>query len=232
MPIHVDIHETVGTLTLDRPARAHAYDATHLQLLEDGLSALLAQGARAIVVRSTGDRAFCGGADLDALEEVEAEDALELKSQRVFNRLATAPVVTVAAIQGPAVAGGCELTLACDLRVVGPQASFSLPEPSLGLIPAAGGTTRLTRLVGPSLAKQVILAGRALSAEAAVACGLALGPADDPWAEAQRLAAQIAARQDPLAVRLAKQIIDRGEAKASLDAERVAEALLYTRRKG
>ena len=183
-------------------------------------------------MRSTGERAFCGGADLDALDAAEPEDALELKSQAVFNRIAAAPVVTVAAVQGPAVAGGCELTLACDLRVVGPRARFSLPEPSLGLIPAAGGTTRLTRLVGPSIAKQVILAGRSLSADAAVACGLALGPAEDPWAEAQRLACEIAARQDPVAVRLAKQIIDRGEAKESLDAERVSEALLYARRKG
>lgn len=230
MPVHVDIHETVGTLTLDRPDRAHAYDATHLQLLENGLSTLLEHGARAIVVRSTGDRAFCGGADLQALARAHPDDALDLQSQRVFNRLAAAPVVTLAAVQGPAVAGGCELALACDLRVVGPGALFSLPEPSLGLIPAAGGTTRLTRLVGPSVAKQVILAGRTLTAEASVAHGLALGPADDPWAEAHRLAATIATRHDPVAIRLAKQIIDRGESKDSLDAERVSEALLYARR--
>lgn len=230
MPIHVAIHETVGTLTLNRTARANAYDSTHLHLLEAGLQRVLDEGAHVVVVRSAGDRAFCAGADLTELREADPLDALDLKSQQVFTALARAPVVTIAAVQGAAVAGGCELALACDLRVVGPRARFALPELSLGLIPAAGGTTRLTRLVGPSVAKQVILAGRSLSADDAVRYGLALGPVDNPWAEAARLAAEIATRQDPVAVRLAKGIIDRGEDPQSLAAERISEAMLYARR--
>lgn len=230
MPVHVDIHDRVGVLTLDRPRRAHAYDSVHLGLLDEGLRAIEASDAVALIVRSTGDGAFCGGADLHELKEARPEDALDLRSQRVFTRIARSRLVSIAAVQGAAVAGGCELSLACDLRVVGPKARFSLPETRLGLVPSAGGTTRLTRLVGPSVAKQVILAGRALSAQDSVRLGLALDIADDPHAEAHRLATEIALHHDPLALRLAKSIVDRGEDAGSLEAERVSEALLYSRR--
>lgn len=229
MPLHVDIHERVGTLTLARPERAHAYDTAHLQMLAVGVRELIDAGVVAAVIRSSGDRAFCGGADLHELRGRSAEDALDLLSQRVFDELARAPFVSVAAIQGPAVAGGFELALACDLRVVGPQARFSLPEVSLGLIPSAGGSTRLPRLVGASVAKQVILAGRTLSAAEACALGLALGPVDDPKAEARALADRMAAAPDPLALQLAKGVLD-ADLAASLRQERLAEAILYGRK--
>lgn len=229
MPLHVDIHERVGTLTLARPERAHAYDTAHLQRLAAGVRELAEAGVVAAVVRSTGDRAFCGGADLEELRTRGPEHALDLLSQRVFDALARAPFVSIAAIQGPAVAGGFELALACDLRVVGPRARLSLPEVSLGLIPSAGGCSRLPRLVGGSVARQVILAGRALSAEEAVSLGLALGPADDPTAEARRLAEALARSPEPLALRLAKGVLD-GDLAASLREERLAEAVLYARR--
>jgi enoyl-CoA hydratase/carnithine racemase len=230
MPIHVAIHERVGALTLDRPRKAHAYDTPHLRALAAGLAQLVADGAVAVVIGSTGDGAFCGGADLDALTGKGPLDALDLLSQRVFDEIARAPVVTIAALHGAAVAGGCELALACDLRVVGPKARFTLPETRLGLIPAAGGCTRLPRLVGPSVAKQVILAGRSLSAEDAARFGLAIGPVDDARAEARALAERVVAHHDPVALRLAKGVIDADDDQASLQAERVAEALLYARR--
>ena len=219
----------VGVLTLDRPKRAHAYGSSLLQALELGFTRLEAT-ASVVIVQSTGEGAFCGGADLSELASADPLSALDLPSQRLFDRIARSPVPTIAAIQGPAVAGGCELALACDLRIVGPRARFSLPEVSLGLIPSAGGCTRLTRLCGPSVAKQVILFGCSLSAEDAVRLGLAVGPEPDPRAAALALATRIAAEHDPVALRLAKQIVDRGDDAASLDAERVAESLLYHRR--
>lgn len=218
----------VGTILLDRPEKAHAYDRAHLDALHDALLSLAAE-VRVIVIASTGTRAFCAGADLDELGAADPLDALDLRSQAVFTALARLPVVTIAAVQGPAVAGGCELTLACDLRILGPNARFSLPETALGIIPSAGGCTRLTRLVGPGRAKQVILGGQSVDAETAVAWGLALCVAPDPLADANALAQEIAKR-DPVALRLAKQIIDRGEDASSLDAERVSEALLYSRK--
>ena len=228
MPVRTQMRATTGVILLDRPERAHAYDRAHLDLLAEAF-ADLSQTARVIVLASTGARAFCAGADLGEMKDADPLDALDLRSQAVFTAIARSPVVTIAAIQGPAVAGGCELALAADLRVVGPRARFSLPETALGIIPSAGGCTRLTRLVGPSRAKQVILGGLQVDAEAAVAWGLALRAAPDPLEDAIALAADVAMR-DPVALRLAKQIIDRGEDSASLEAERVSEALLYSRK--
>ena len=228
MPIRTEQIEQIGVITLDRPDRAHAYDRAHLDALEDAIG-LLSGSARAIVVCSTGKRAFCAGADLNELRQADPIDALDLRSQRVFTILARSPAISIAAVQGPAVAGGCELALACDIRVVGPYARFSLPETALGIIPSAGGCTRLTRLIGPSRAKMVILAGVAIDAQRAVDWGLAMEIAPDPLARALSLAAEIGLR-DPVALRLARQIIDRGEDQGSLEAERVSEALLYTRK--
>jgi len=225
MSILVDIREQVGLLTLDRPEKAHAYDRQHLEALRAGLERL-EKTVSVIIIGSTGDRAFCGGADLSEVGQADPLDALDLFSQRVFNAIAASPIISIAAVHGAAVAGGCELALACDLRVVGPAARFSLPETGMGLIPSAGGCTRLTRLVGPGRAKEIILGGATVDASTAVQWGLAGRLVADPRAEALTLAAHITGR-DPVALRLAKQIIDRDEDPRSLAAERVAEAVLY-----
>lgn len=229
MAILTEIHDRTGLVQIDRRDRANAYDRAHLDALERALDELAPQ-VRVLVICSAGDRAFCAGADLTELHAADPLDALDLRSQRVFNRLAALPLPTIAAVQGPAVAGGCELSLACDIRIVGPNARFTLPETALGLIPSAGGCTRLTRLVGPSRAKQVILAGAHIDAETAVSCGLALKVAPDPRQAALQLASDLCKR-DPVALRLAKAIIDRDEDRASLDQERVSEALLYARKR-
>ena len=230
MSVSIEHQADLGILTLDRPRRAHAYDAAMLETLEGGLDALLDDPQiRVIVVESTGEGAFCGGADLEALKASTPMDALDLRSQRVFDKLARAPKISIAAIQGAAVAGGFELALACDIRVVGPKASFSLPETGLGLIPSAGGTTRLTRLLGPARAKMVILGGREIDAETALTWGLVERVTDRPREDARHLAARVA-RRNPLAQRLAKAIIDLDDPSASLQAERLAEAVLYAQR--
>lgn len=229
MPVHTAIDDGVGTLTLDRPRRAHAYDRAHLLALQAGFAQLAAE-VSVVVVQSTGDRAFCGGADLKAMKRATPLDALDLLSQKVFAELADSPVVTIAAVQGAAIAGGCELALACDLRVVGPNARFALPETALGLIPAAGGCTRLPRLVGQSIARQVILAGATISAEQAVRWGLAVDPvAENAKAAALELARTVA-RRDAVALRLAKQVLGADGRTTSLGMERVAEAVLYARK--
>lgn len=226
MAVLTTIVDSVGVLTLDRPERAHAYDRTHLLALRDGFEELAAK-VQVVVVRSTGDRAFCAGADLKELAEVAPTDALDLLSQNVFAQLADSPVVSIAAVQGAAVAGGCELALACDLRVVGPHARFALPETAIGLIPAAGGCTRLPRLVGQSIAKQIILAGEEITADKAIRWGLATGEvAEDVHAAALALGRRIA-RRSPLALRLAKQVMAADGRSDSLTAERLAEAVLY-----
>ena len=228
MAVHIETQGSIGLLTIDRPERAHAYDRTALEGISSGFSEL-AVHCSTIVIQSTGDRAFCSGADLHEMNQATPLDALDLFSQRVFNTIARSPVISVVAIQGAAIAGGFELALACDIRIAGPNARFELPETALGLVPSAGGSTRLTRLVGPSLAKQVILAGRSLNADEAHRHGLVLEVHADPRGSALKWAQKIADR-DSVAQRLAKGIVDGADDAESLQAERVAEALLYARK--
>lgn len=230
MTVHWERDGAMAVLTLDRPKRANAYDDAMLDAFERALEAILADPeVGALVVEAAGDGAFCGGADLAQMAQAAPESALDLRSQALFDRLARAPLVSVAAVHGAAVAGGFELALACDLRIGGPRARFSLPETGLGLIPSAGGCTRLTRLAGPSRAKQIILGGYDLDARTAVDWGLLAALVEEPRQEARAVARRVAGR-DRLALRLAKQVIDLGDTAASLQAERVAETLLYTRR--
>ncbi len=228
MSIEVQEAEGVTTIRLDRRPRANAYDGPALDALEAAIAGVRTAVA---VIESAGEGAFCAGADRDALAAAAPLSALDLQSQRAFDAIARAPWVSIAAVQGAAVGGGFELALACDLRVAGFGARFWLPEPTLGLIPAAGGCTRLPRLVGRPRAKSVILGGRRLSARDALDWGLVDRVVADPRAAAAAWAREIAARRDPVAQRLAKQLIDSDQpADASLREERVAEALLYSLR--
>jgi len=230
MSVRLEREGSIARIILDRPQRANAYDLAMLEALEAALDQALAEPEHgALVIESAGQGAFCGGADLAQMKQADPLDALDLRSQAVFDRIARSPLVTVAAVHGAAVAGGFELALACDLRVASPQARFSLPETALGLIPSAGGCTRLTRLLGPSRAKQIILAGEVLDARTALEWGLIAALVPEPRQEAMALARKIAGR-DRIALRLAKQIIDIDDDKPSLQAERVAEALLYSRK--
>jgi enoyl-CoA hydratase len=228
MPIHTQLHEGYGVLSIDRQDRANAYDRAHLDAIEEGFAGLSAQ-VHVVVIRAEGRGAFCAGADLHELKTATPEDARTLRSQAVFSAIAASPAITIAAVGGPAVAGGCELALACDLRLVGPAATFKLPETALGIIPAAGGCTRLARLVGSSVAKQLILGGRTLSAQDALQLGLALQLSEDVDQAAYALALQLAQRS-PDALRMAKNIIDRASETESLEAERIAQAELYALR--
>ena len=228
MAIHIEARDGYGVLTLDRQDKANAYDRSHLDALEAGFIELSA-AAHVVVIRAAGSGAFCGGADLQEMRSATPEDARNLRSQAIFTTIARSPAITIAAVGGPAIGGGCELALATDIRIVGPRARFRLPETSLGILPAAGGCTRLHRLVGTSLAKQLILGGRTIGAEAACRIGLAMELADDPEQAAFALATELSQR-DPEALRMAKEIIDRAAEDESLEAERSAQALLYARR--
>lgn len=225
MSLSITHDGSVTTVLLDRPNKAHAYDRALLEALQSCFRSL---DATVVVIGSTGQGAFCAGADLQEMKHATPQDARNLLSQAVFEELAQLSAVTIAAVQGPAVAGGFELALACDLRIAGPSARFSLPEVSLGLIPSAGGCTRLPDLVGPSRAKEVILGGRKLSASEAVQWGIVARIEPNPLEAAQAWAQEIASA-DPTALSLAKTVL-RGNHSDRLDLERLAQTTLYARK--
>ena len=221
----------VVQITIARASHANAYNSEMLCALERLVPALIAQRATAVIFHSDDKRFFCAGADLERVSNPRAEDALNLQSQRVFELIAKAPFASIAVVEGAAVAGGFEWALACDVRIVGPAARFWLPEIALGLIPAAGGCTRLTELVGASRAKQVILFHERIDAQRAVEWGVAQSVSDTPLRDALELAQTLGADQ-LLARTLAKTLIDAragggGGNEESLRNERIAEGLLY-----
>ena len=239
-------------VTLDNPRRANAYTTPMLvqlrSLLADARSAAESRAkapappgraatqsvaesrsiAAAVITGSAGY--FCAGADLDELAARGAEDAFALLSREVFDLLADAPWPTIAAIDGAAVAGGLELALACDLRVCSARSVFRFPEVELGLVPAAGGVRRLVAEVGLARAREVILFGRTLDAQAALQWGLVAHVVDDPLPHAVGLA-ETAAQRDPVCLTVAKLLLqERAGASPGRGAEAIAQALLYGRR--
>ena len=176
-----------------------------------GLAATSPGDVRALVVTGRGERAFCAGShvgEFEAQRGSAGRERLELE-ERVSRSLADLPMPTIAAIEGDALGGGLELALSCDLRIASVRARLGLPEVRLAVIPGAGGSQRLPRVVGPARAKELILTGRIIGAEEAERIGLVneVTPVGGARARADALADEIATR-GPLAVREAKRLID------------------------
>ncbi len=199
-------HGTLVSITLNRPEVRNAIGA---QMIEDLGRALDAIGAddsvRAVIVSGAGGKAFAAGADIAELKERNRGDALRRINAALFRRLEDQPVPVIAAIQGYALGGGCELAMACDLRIAGQSAKLGQPEVGLGILPGAGAIQRLPRLVGLGRARELIYTGRIIDAVEAERIGLVnrVVPDDQVLAEAKALALSIA-KQGALAVRISK----------------------------
>jgi enoyl-CoA hydratase len=224
------IQERVGYIELNRPNKANAYNQALLNELVSALEQMKTDNnVCAMVICGAGQRSFCAGADLDEMKNMDHTNALNLRSSEIFSAIADYPKVTLAAINGAAVAGGLELALACDIRISSENARFFFPETELGLIPAAGGTHRLPKVVGIARAKEVILGGKVWLAEDALRFGLVseVVDSDELLTRAQQWGEKIAKR-DQLALQLAKKSINY-ETSYHLQCkyETLAEALLY-----
>jgi enoyl-CoA hydratase len=196
----------VALVTIDRPESLNALDFDLLDELAQALATMDGDPAcRAIVLTGAGSRAFAAGADI---KELATQTPSSLRAGRrfeVWDRIAAVGLPVIAAVRGYALGGGCELALSCDLIIAGDDAAFGQPEIKIGVIPGAGGTQRLTRAIGQGRAMELILTGRNIRAEEALAVGLVnrVVPAETTVDEALRLAATIAT-MPPLAVRAAK----------------------------
>ncbi|WP_275462871.1 enoyl-CoA hydratase/isomerase family protein [Streptomyces noursei] len=212
MTVHLEVADGVGTIRLDRPPMNALDVAT-----QDRLRALAEEAGgrddvRAVVLWG-GEKVFAAGADI---KEMQAMDhaAMVVRSKELqdsFTAVARIPKPVVAAVTGYALGGGCELALCADFRIAAENAKLGQPEILLGLIPGAGGTQRLARLVGPSKAKDLIFTGRHVKAAEALAIGLVdrVVPADEVYAQAHAWAARLAAGP-ALALRAAKESVDAG----------------------
>jgi enoyl-CoA hydratase len=204
----------VALVTVDRPKALNALNAEVIDALGRVLDAVEADREIGALVVTGAGRAFVAGADVAAmrtLTPLEAE-AFSVLAHRVMGRLETLPIVTIAAVNGFALGGGCELALACDFIFASREAKIGQPETKLGLIPGFGGTSRLVRRVGLAWAKQLVLVGDPIDAEEALRIGLAnrvFEPAE--LLPAALAAARAAASRAPVATRLAKQVMQEGQ---------------------
>lgn len=228
----LEFRDKVALVTLNAPEKRNAIDFEMVQSMHHHLDVLeKREDLAAVVLTGAGDKAFAAGADIAQLRERKAHDALRAINSALFKRVEDFRVPVIAAIKGYALGGGCELAIACDLRVVGTSAKLGQPEVSLGIIPAAGGTYRLPRLIGLGLARELIYTGRIVDAAYAERIGLVNRVvADDVVVDAAlELAAEIA-KNGRSAVRMAKAAMNAlarpAEGIASAF-ESIAQAMLF-----
>ena len=199
MSIRTDRRDAVAVLTLDRPDALNAFSLEMLDELEAALLRIDADpGQRAIVLTGGGEKAFCAGADIGHMRRASPQEgrAFGRRGQGIADLIESLGTPVVAAVNGFALGGGCEIALACDVRLAADSARLGQPEVTLGIIPGWGGTQRLARATSVAFAKDLILSGRLVKADEALRAGLVsqVLPKEDLLDAAVALAAQIAAR--------------------------------------
>jgi enoyl-CoA hydratase len=213
--IKTKVEDNVATLTLASPP-VNALSPTVLKEIDSALDSFKAAKVRAVIITGSGANAFCAGADVKAMRDFETapEKAAEFLQMGVdiFNKIENFPAPVIAAINNLTLGGGLELVLACDIRISSDRARFGLPEVTLGLIPAWGGTARLPRIVGPGNAKEIIYTGQLINAPTAAKIGLInkVVPDGDEVRAALDIAKRISSKASPVAVRNAKIAINEG----------------------
>ena len=232
MSIRVDISESIATLTIDRPAVRNALNRETVEECLEALGELAGNDeAGAVIITGAGESAFVSGSDINEIRERTRDDGLAAIASSLCSAVDHFPRPTIAAVNGYALGGGCELALACDIRIASENAKFGQPELGLGIIPAAGGTQRLPRIVGMGWAKHLVLTGEIIDAKQALDIGLvtSVTPPGQLALRARELAKKIL-RQGPLAARLAKVALNvsaRVDLDSGLLVETLAQAICY-----
>jgi enoyl-CoA hydratase len=229
--ITVEITDGYAVLTLNRPAVLNALNQATMEEVARALESMeREEQVRCVVITGAG-RAFAAGADVKEMAGVSAPEMLAGYRFQQWERIRKVTLPLIAAVNGIALGGGCELAMLCDMIVAAETAHFGQPEINLGIMPGAGGTQRLTRAIGKARAMEMVLTGRSISARAAEALGLVtkVVPAEAVIDEAVALAKEIASKP-PVAVRLAREAVLKAfdtTVEAGLDYERKAFYLLF-----
>lgn len=224
-----EVEGGVATITINRPKALNALNSQVLEELDATLDAIDLNTVRCVILTGAGEKSFVAGADIgemSTLTKAEGE-AFGKKGNDVFRKLETLPVPVIAAVNGFALGGGCEISMSCDIRICSDNAVFGQPEVGLGITPGFGGTQRLARLVSPGMAKQLIYSARNIKAEEAYRIGLvnAVYPQEELLPAAKKMAAGIA-MQAPIAVRNCKKAINDG-LQVGIDEAVVIEEKLF-----
>ena len=207
-----EVRDRIGFITINRPDKLNALNAQAKQELGELVGAVQAdQGVDVLVITGSGGKAFVAGTDIAELAELDRESGEEFsaKGQQLFDRIENSEKPVIAAVNGYALGGGCELALACHVRIASENARFGQPEVQLGIIPGYGGTQRLARLVGRGKAMEMILGGAPIDASEALRIGLvtSLVPRDELMKTTDEIARRIASNGQP-AVRLALRAVN------------------------
>jgi enoyl-CoA hydratase len=222
--IRVEREEAVAIVTIDRQEALNALDVATLTELRDRLRELSDDdAARVVILTGAGEKAFVAGADIKYMSGLDVDQAKEWGAlgHETGRLLETMPKPTIAAINGFALGGGCELAVACDLRYAASSAKLGQPEVNLGIIPGWGGTQRLARLSGLGVAKELIFTGRLVDAEEALRIGL-VNAVHDPVLDKAREVGTLLASKSPIALKLMKNLANRalgGDHTSNLGAE-------------
>lgn len=219
----------IGVITINRPKALNALNSQVLAELDETLDKVDVDAVRALILTGAGEKSFVAGADIgemSTLTKAEGE-AFGKKGNDVFRKLETFPIPVIAAVNGFALGGGCEISMSCDIRICSENAVFGQPEVGLGITPGFGGTQRLARIVGVGMAKQMIYSARNIKADEAYRIGLvnAVYPLEELMPAAKKLAETIA-KNAPIAVRNCKKAINDG-LEVNMDEAIVIEEKLF-----
>ena len=211
--ITYEVEGQVGIITINRPKALNALNSAVLDELDATIDGVDLDAVRCLILTGAGEKSFVAGADIAEMSTLTKEEgeAFGKKGNDIFRKIETLPIPVIAAVNGFALGGGCEISMSCDIRICSDNAVFGQPEVGLGITPGFGGTQRLARLVGPGMAKQMIYTARNIKADEAYRIGLvnAVYPQEELMPAAKKMAAGIA-KNAPIAVRHCKQAINEG----------------------
>ena len=224
-----EVENQIGIITINRPKALNALNSAVLDDLEEALNGVDLDTVRVLILTGAGEKSFVAGADIGEMSNLtKAEgEAFGKKGNDLFRRIETFPIPVIAAVNGFALGGGCEISMSCDIRICSDNAVFGQPEVGLGITPGFGGTQRLARIVGVGMAKQMIYSARNIKADEAYRIGLvnAVYPQEELMPAAKKLAATIA-KNAPIAVRNCKKAINDG-LQTDMDQSLVIEEKLF-----
>ena len=235
--ITYEVEGQVGIITINRPKALNALNSAVLDELDATIDGVDLDAVRCLILTGAGEKSFVAGADIAEMSTLTKEEgeAFGKKGNDIFRKIETLPIPVIAAVNGFALGGGCEISMSCDIRICSDNAVFGQPEVGLGITPGFGGTQRLARIVGPGKAKQLIYTARNIKAAEAYRIGLVneVYPLEELMPQAKKMAKGIAknapatiAKQAPIAVRACKKAINEG-LEVGMDEAIVIEEKLF-----